>query len=122
MKNILDPMKVDFVRIEEQRSNKLLNHSKVLIYLFYLSAVHMRETRFKCDQCNFACMYKQGLESHIRSIHLKERENLCTMCPKRYFDKRDLIKHMENNHSITSNNKSKHHSPSKRSKREVIVD
>ena len=84
------------------------------------SAVHMRETRFKCDQCNFACMYKQGLESHIRSIHLKERENLCTMCPKRYFDKRDLIKHMENNHSIT--NKSKHHTPTKRSKREVVVD
>ena len=81
----------------------------------------MRETRFKCDQCNFACMYKQGLESHIRSIHLKERENLCTMCPKRYFDKRDLIKHMENNHSIT-NNKSKHHASTKRSKREVIVD
>ena len=66
---------------------------------FSISAVHLKEKNFKCDQCIFASALKQGLENHIKSVHLKERNHACAMCSNQYFDKRDLAKHIERHHS-----------------------
>ena len=67
--------------------------------IFSISAVHLKEKNFKCDQCIFASALKQGLENHIKSVHLKERNHSCAMCSNQYFDKRDLAKHIERHHS-----------------------
>ena len=58
--------------------------------------------KFSCDHCNFKATSRPGLQSHVKSVHLKDLKFLCTACGKRFADQDDLSKHIEKNNITTS--------------------
>jgi len=49
---------------------------------------------FKCPQCGSCFDRASQLDYHNRSIHLRERSQICQICKKGFFRKADLRTHL----------------------------
>lgn len=58
---------------------------------------HPNGTKYKCDQCHYIAVLEFQLKQHQKLKH--QANNLCTMCPKRFYYPSQLKKHMETDHS-----------------------
>ena len=55
-----------------------------------------------CDQCGKSLKSKSTLKSHIKAVHEKLRQCVCTICDKSFFDKAKLNFH-QHKHSEVRN-------------------
>lgn len=61
----------------------------------HLRIVHNQSTGlFRCETCGREYDLKAHLLLHTRSVHLKERNYECTVCPARFFSKELLNRHL----------------------------
>ncbi|KAK7887220.1 hypothetical protein WMY93_026841 [Mugilogobius chulae] len=64
--------------------------------------VHLRKhtgDKFHCDHCSFTCISSGHLKVHIERVHLKVKHH-CSFCKSKYSDVKNLLKHMERQHSL----------------------
>ena len=47
----------------------------------HIRSVHLRDRQFRCDLCSFSASQKINLETHIKSVHLRSRPFKCWECP-----------------------------------------
>ena len=59
-------------------------------------AKHPNGTKYKCDECHYIAVLEFHLKQHQKLKH--QANNLCTMCPKRFYYPSQLKKHMETDH------------------------
>jgi len=53
---------------------------------------------YRCSVCQKLFSYKQHLQTHIKTVHLKIREYSCDLCGKRFGEKSALRKHTKTVH------------------------
>lgn len=49
---------------------------------------------FNCPNCDKEYSCRSRMESHVRQVHVRERDVPCTMCDSKFFSKGHLRKHM----------------------------
>ena len=45
-----------------------------------MSAVHRKKRNFVCDECGFAASGKSNLNTHIKAVYKKIKDNACQLC------------------------------------------
>ena len=67
----------------------------------HIKSVHQNVKRFYCDQCDYACYYKQNIQKH-KKIHqdnptAKKRKfgNVCNICDKKFKNPTYVQEHIE---------------------------
>lgn len=56
---------------------------------------------FSCEQCDFKCKWKTGFNKHMREKHSESGNNTqCSFCGVEFPCRRDLKKHIKENHEI----------------------
>lgn len=59
---------------------------------------HLRPSSYQCDLCPKAFIWKAGVASHIRIVHVKDKEYKCRKCEFSAITARWLQEHMETYH------------------------
>lgn len=59
----------------------------------HIDAVHKKEKKYKCDQCEMAFLYASVLKNHIQEIH-EDKEYICSQCGGYYPYEHSLQKHI----------------------------
>ena len=72
------------------------------------------ETPFQCKKCFRYLSSSSSLKEHFKFVHLKLIEKSCDHCPKKFRRPSQLIKHIENVHSV-------HRNIPKKSKNSLII-
>ncbi|XP_044743518.1 zinc finger protein 28-like isoform X1 [Chrysoperla carnea] len=55
---------------------------------------HTKEKPFSCDKCDNRYRTKSALKTHILRAHLDERNHICTICSKGFYERKILENHM----------------------------
>lgn len=55
-----------------------------------------------CCFCQKKCYNRGGLSNHLKTVHHRNKKLLCDLCPKFYFHKRMIARHMREIHSKKS--------------------
>ena len=57
--------------------------------------VHEGKRPYACHVCGLTCKSKSHLNTHIRSVHEKEKLFQCKFCDRSFFDRAHLKKHQD---------------------------
>ena len=71
------------------RMHCLINHA---------NASEQVKNKHKCPHCEYTVYEKPHLKSHIKRIHVKEKNYQCSLCPKGFFTKRMFDEHTNGVH------------------------
>jgi KRAB domain-containing zinc finger protein len=50
---------------------------------------------YNCDQCSYTSSFRNNVEKHMRSVHRKERNYLCSECGSQFSEQKSLTYHLE---------------------------
>ncbi|XP_075988975.1 uncharacterized protein LOC142984959 [Anticarsia gemmatalis] len=74
----------------------------------YLLAKHKIEKHgvkrqvFNCSECEKVFYCEAGLRTHVRSVHIRERNHPCSVCNMRFFTKCDQKRHEKTHNDVRS--------------------
>ena len=68
-----------------------------------MQVVHLKTTKFPCEECQFVCYNQTTLKMHVRSVHLKIRPFKCDHCDRGFVSRRDRARHMDKQHQVAVN-------------------
>lgn len=64
----------------------------------HIKSVHLKEKKYHCDQCDKSFGQKSKLNVHIKTVHLKQKEFNCKYCDKSFGQKCNLKVHIKTVH------------------------
>ncbi|KAK9891193.1 hypothetical protein WA026_013509 [Henosepilachna vigintioctopunctata] len=71
-----------------------------------ISTIHSEQKNYKCHSCDYSSSWKEYLQSHIKSVHLKKpRSHKCHLCDYSSSWKGDLQSHINSVHLKIKNHK-----------------
>lgn len=82
------PYKCDVCPKEFRISQQLLKHKKT----------HGAEKKYSCTICGMTTAYKDNLDIHVRSVHMKIKKHICEYCGEAYLRPSILKRHLQSKH------------------------
>lgn len=82
------PYKCDICPKEFRISQQLLKHKKT----------HGAEKKYNCTICGMTTAYKDNLDIHVRSVHMKIKKHICEYCGEAYLRPSILKRHLQSKH------------------------
>ena len=68
-----------------------LVHNEINVHVSKLKYLQLQP--YQCKDCPYKSKHTWKFRKHVKSVHLKQKQFLCTQCGKEYSEKRDFLNH-----------------------------
>ena len=68
-----------------------LVHNEINVHVGKLKYLQLQP--YQCKDCPYKSKHTWKFRKHVKSVHLKQKQFLCTQCGKEYSEKRDFLNH-----------------------------